>query len=115
MQNNHRRSFCGVWSLVAFNCIIVANPPSAQPGDTWDDLSDLDMGTLSPLSKPQTALRRHDEHSDDDFATLSRPAPTATNKRARIERTKATPTALAPLPLSKMIPRPLPGTQTATR
>ena len=98
---------------MAFNCIIVANPPSAQPGDT--DPSDLDMGTVSLLSKPQTALRWHDEHSDDDFATIRRPAPTATNKRARIEKTKATPTALAPLPLSRMIPRPLPGTQTATR
>ena len=77
---------------MAANCIIVASPPSAQPGGTWDDPADTDMDTLSPVRKPRNRPRRHDEHSDDDFATPSRPAPTTANKRDRIERTKAAPT-----------------------
>ena len=95
---------------MAANCIIVASPPSAQPGGTWDNPSDTDMDAPSPVRKPQSRPRQRDEHSDDDlFTTPSRPAPTATNKRARFERTKATPTAPVPPPL----PLPPAGTQTA--
>jgi hypothetical protein len=105
-----RRSFRGIWSLMAANCIIVASPPSAQPGGTWSDPSDTDMDALPPVRKPQSRPREHNEHSDDDlFTTPSRPARTATNKRARFERTTATPTASVPPPL----PLPPPGTQTA--
>jgi hypothetical protein len=86
---------------MATNNINVASPPSAQLGGTWDNSLDTDMDTLSPLREPQTPPRRRSERSDDEFATPSRPAPTAANKRARFERMKATPTVSVPFPLDR--------------